>query len=381
MIIKEIRAREIKDSRGDLTIEVFVNGCKASSPNGKSTGKYETRPYYKSLRGDIDFLNSFDKKIEIKKFDELIKVENAARKRLGANSLYAFESAILKALAKEKGVDLWEVINSKARKFPFPVGNVVGGGLHSSSLENRPEFQEFLVIPQAKKFSDNVKIMNFIYNKLQGILKTKEKNDEGALLVGKNNKEILDLLNKVKVDAENKFGVKIGVGIDAASSTFYRGGKYFYKDSKLSQKEQLRFMEEIIFNYGLFYLEDPLYEKDFKRFAKITKKSGDCLIAGDDLTATQIKRVRKAIRKKSINAMIIKPNQNGSLLELKEIFDICKKAGIKTILSHRSGETMDDALADYAFGFQADFIKCGVSTRWREGKLGRMEGIERAMRR
>ena len=120
-----------------------------------------------------------------------------------------------------------------------------------------------------------------------------------------------------------------------------------------------------------------MQEEDFDAFSQINKKN--TLVVGDDLTATHISRVEKAIKNKSINAMIIKPNQNGSLLEVKKIFDICKKKGIKTILSHRSGETMDSALADYAFGFGADFIKCGISTPWREIKLQRMIEIENSL--
>ena len=121
-------------------------------------------------------------------------------------------------------------------------------------------------------------------------------------------------------------------------------------------------------------------EEDFKGFSKI-HRSDSHLVVGDDLTVTHIDRLKKAIKLKSINAMIIKPNQNGSLIELAKIFKLCKKHSIKTILSHRSGETLDDALADYAVGFQADFIKCGVSTKWREAKLKRLVEIEKIVKK
>ena len=140
-------------------------------------------------------------------------------------------------------------------------------------------------------------------------------------------------------------------------------------------------MSDLILNYDLSYVEDPVEEKDFKGFANLQKTLGKkCLIVGDDLTATQYNRVVGAIRTKSINAMIIKPNQNGSLLELKRIFDLCRKNGIVTVLSHRSGETLDSGLADYAVGFGANYIKCGVATRWREVKLKRLIEIERKVR-
>ena len=377
MIIKEVEARAVKDSRGEKTIEVSVNKVRASSPSGKSTGIYETKPYRKSLKWNINFLNrtkEFDN-LEINSFDDLIKVEKLLKKKLklgnvkefGANGLFAFESAILKALAKDKGIELWQVVNSKAKKFPTPVGNAIGGGLHSSN-KNKPEFQEFLLIPKEKSFSKNVKIMNHIYSKLKIKLKAKIKNDEGALQTSLSNDEVFETLSKFK---------KIRFGTDIAASSFYKKGKYSYKENKLDKKEQINYVNNLIKKYNLFYVEDSLEEKDFSGFSKIKSKN---LIVGDDLTATQINRLEKAIRKKSINSIIIKPNQNGSLLEVKRVFEICKKNKIKTIISHRSGETLDSALADYSFGFGADYIKCGISTKWRETKLERMIDIEKGLR-
>ena len=377
MIIKEVGARAVKDSRGEKTIEVSVNKVKASSPSGKSTGIYETKPYRKSLEWNVNFFNKtkeFDN-LEINSFDDLIKVEKLLKKKLklknvkdfGANALFAFESAILKALAKDEEIELWQVVNPKAKKFPTPVGNAVGGGLHSSN-KNKPEFQEFLLIPKEKSFSKNVKIMNHVYSKLKIKLKTKTKNDEGALQTTLSNEEVFETLSKFK---------KIRFGTDIAASSFYKKGKYNYKKNKFDKKEQISYVNNLIKKYNLFYVEDALEEMDFSGFSKIKSKN---LVVGDDLTATQINRLKKAIRKKSINAIIVKPNQNGSLLEVKKVFEICKNNGIKTIMSHRSGETLDSALADYSFGFEADYIKCGISTKWREAKLKRMIEIERKLK-
>jgi enolase len=371
MIIKEVGARAVKDSRGENTIEVSVNSIKASSPSGKSTGIYETKPYRKSLKWNVNFFNKtkeFDN-LEINSFGDLKKVEKLLKKKLklknvkefGANALFAFESAVLKSLAKDKGIELWQVINSKAKKFPTPVGNAVGGGLHSSN-KNKPEFQEFLLIPKEKSFSKNVKVMNRIYSKL----KTKLKNDEGAWQTSLSNEEVFETLSKFK---------NIRFGTDVAASSFYKKGKYCYKENKFDKKGQINYVNDLIKKYNLFYVEDALEEEDFSGFSKVKSKN---LVVGDDLTATQINRLKKAIRKKSVNAMIIKPNQNGSLLEVKKVFELCKRNKIKTILSHRSGETMDDALSDYAFGFGADYIKCGISTKWREAKLKRMIEIEKS---
>ena len=191
MIIKEVKAKVIKDSRGQETIAVCVNGCaEASSPNGKSTGEYETPSYYKSLKFCVDFLNGWNDEIEIEKFDDLALVEKAICKKLGlknarefgANSLYAFESAILKALAKEKKKELFEIVGNN-KKIPFPVGNVVGGGLHSSSISKHPNFQEFLIIPKSNSFVQNLKIIAYVYSNVGKELGATRVNDEGAWLV------------------------------------------------------------------------------------------------------------------------------------------------------------------------------------------------------
>ncbi len=153
----------------------------------------------------------------------------------------------------------------------------------------------------------------------------------------------------------------------------------------MTRDQQITYMRNLINKFDIFYLEDPLSQNDFKGFKDILKelprKNSNCLIVGDDLTATQIYRLIKAIKDKSINAVIIKPNQNGSLLELKKIFEICKKNKVKTIISHRSGETLDNALADYAFAFQADYIKCGIATKWRKVKLQRLVDINLKLRK
>lgn len=383
MKIKKVSARAIEDSRGEKTIEVSVNGVKASSPTGKSTGKYESKPYHKNIDWVVKFLNSWNDEIIVKKFDDLKEVESKIKKKLkvqdakkfGGDALFAFESAILKALAKEKKTQLWKVIDGKAKKPPVPIGNCVGGGLHSASFDNHPDFQEFLVIPKGNKFSDNVRIMNQVYSRLGKLLESRSKNDEGAWQTSRKDDEVLDLMYELR-----RSGL-FETGVDAAATTLYKNNKYKYRELSLGKKDQVKYIANMILNHEIFYIEDPFEENDFESFAQLRKKLNDRLIVGDDLTATQINRVKLAIKSKSINAVIIKPNQNGSLLELKEIFDLCKKNNIKTILSHRSAETMDDAIADYAFGFGADYFKCGVSTKWRTAKLNRMMQIERSLKK
>ncbi len=378
MIIKEVRAEKIPDSRGEPTIKVTIDGVAASSPSGKSTGKFETKPYNTSLDFSIEEINHLNFDFEIKSFSDLKKVENFICKKyhfrnarqFGANALFALESAILKALAKSKNQQLWQVINPDAKKFPIPVGNAVGGGMHSARFKVHPVFQEFLVIPNEKTFKENAALMRDIYEKIGKAVKSTEKNDEGAWQAPLNNKEVLDILKKFKNE-------KVKFGIDVAASSFFRNDLYNYQSKTLEREGQTGYMNHLIDDYDIFYLEDPLQEEDFTGFTSVKKKY---LVVGDDLTATQIPRLREAIKHSSINAMIIKPNQNGSLLELKKVFELCRANHIKTILSHRSGETMDASLADYAFGFEADYIKCGISTAFREAKLKRMLEIESSLR-
>ncbi len=379
MLLKEALARKIKDSRGEYTIEVKVNNSIASSPSGKSTGKYETPCFHKSLQWNIDFINKAKFNLEINNFNDLNKVESFIKKsaklkdakQFGANALFALESAILKALAKEQKKELWQIVSlgKKINKIPVPAGNAIGGGLHSSN-KDKPSFQEFLLIPQGKSAKENFKIMQEAYKKLKNQVKAKGKNDEGAWQTSLTEEEILEVLSKFK---------NIRIGIDIAASSFYKPEAYCYKNKCLNSQMQVMYLNSLIKKYNIFYSEDPVQEEDFSGFSEVVKSSNH-LVVGDDLTATHIDRLKKAIRKKSINAMIVKPNQNGSLLELKEIFNICRKNNIRTILSHRSGETMDNALADYAVGFGADFIKCGISTKYREVKLNRLVSIEKRIK-
>lgn len=379
MLIKSIKARKIKDSRGKETIEVSVNGSKASSPSGKSKGKYETPSYNKSIDWNIFAINNLEIPFPIESFEDLSKIEKLIErkfkirdaKKFGANALYALESAILKAIAKTENKELWQIVNPDLRKLkiPVPVGNAIGGGLHSH-LKNRPVFQEFLLIPKGKIIKENVKIMQLIHEKLKKISKGKKLNDEGAWEASLDEEKIFSLLKN--------FRDKINIGVDVAASTFYGKMSYEYNDKTLSREEQIDYINELIKKYNISYIEDPLQEEDFSGFSKIDKSSLH-LIAGDDLTVTHLERIKKALKLKAINALIIKPNQNGSLIELAKIFDFCRKNRIKTIISHRSGETMDNALADYAVGFQTDFIKCGIATKWRFVKLRRLMEIEKRL--
>lgn len=383
MIIKEIDAKPILDSRKEKTIFVSIKTnvgiFSASAPNGKSKGKFEAKPYKKSLNEDIKKikqLGEYFSKEEFEKFENLKIIEDVVDGHIGANTLFALESAVLKAIAKEQGKQVWMIVNPKAKKFPRFAGNAVGGGKHSKLISGKkPDFQEFLLIPESNSpeysFEKNISSKE----EIEKILKKSDekfnstKNDENAWQTSLNEKEILDILSNVKIP----------VGVDIASSSFFKRKKYNYENPLLKREpeEQMSYLSNLIKNYNLIYVEDPFNEEDFLNFGRLLKKFPDILVAGDDLTATNHKRFLNAIEKKSINAIIIKPNQNGSLLSVKQICETAMENKIKIVFSHRSGETEEDILADLAFGFQADFFKCGIDGKERISKINRLIEIEK----
>ncbi|MFH1801238.1 MAG: enolase C-terminal domain-like protein [archaeon] len=386
VMIKEVSAKSILDSRGEKTIFVSIKSntgaFSASAPNGKSRGKHEAKTYKKNLEEDIKTIKKFSdyfSEEQIEKFEDLRRIEDIVDGHIGANTLFALESAVLKALAKEKRKQIWEIIEPeiKKKKFPRLVGNCIGGGLHSDSSK-KPDFQEFLLIPDLKSVKENFEKNKSIKKEIEFPLKDSdknfkgEKNDEDAWATSLNEKEILDIMNKKEVP----------LGVDVATSSFYKKKLYHYKNPMLKRtpEEQLGYLSNLIKNFELFYIEDPFHEEDFENFALLLKKFPGRLIIGDDLTVTNYKRAKKAIEKKSISAIIVKPNQCGSLLEVKRVCELAKENKIKIVFSHRSGETEETILADLAFGFQADFFKCGITGKVREVKLKRLIEIEKGLR-
>jgi len=386
MQIKKIEARKILDSRKEPTIEVFIETekgiFKSSAPSGESKGRYEARPYARNLQTDLSFINKIKtenfNKCKIERFKDLEEVEGLVAGKIGANSLFVLEASLLKALAAEDEKELWELLSRGKPKFPFPVGNVVGGGLHSYS--KRPDFQEFLFISKAAKFFDRVFINKQAYKIADDLIPNKKISDEGAWWTSLDNEKVLEIMSIVKHEIKKKLGEEVEIGVDVAASTFFTRKSYNYKNKKqrLNKEQQINYVTKLSRDYDINYLEDPLEQEDFYGFAELRKKTKS-LIVGDDLTVTNLTRLKKAIQSKSINALIVKPNQNGSLLKVKEIMDFCREKEIKTILSHRSGETMDSTIADLAVAWKADFIKTGVFGKEREVKLNRIIQIEKGL--
>ena len=417
MFVREVVPRVIRNSRGERTIEILLDSYegrfKCSAPSGKSKGKSEVASYSpKGIGWSLKMLKVFckglvHKNFMIKKVDDLKVVVELMRKfearhgKFGGNVSYVVEGVFLKAAAAWCKKELWAFINDDVNgglkpKMPMPVGNCIGGGLHSKKVNGkRPDFQEFLLIPKEKSFSRavtvNLKAYEFARNLLSrgvGIrgVGVWGRNDEGAWVTGLTNEEVLEILKGLG----KKFGVRIGV--DFAASSFYDGGYYMYKNKDLirDKVDQADYVERLVKKFGIFYAEDGMNQEDFSGFKALCASVGSSklegrrgmsktLVVGDDLTTTNLKLVRRAIEGGAINAMIVKPNQIGSILEVKKVVEFCKKHKIVMIFSHRSGETMDDILADYCVGFGGQFIKCGIWGRERLIKMKRVMEIERRL--
>jgi len=403
MFIKEINLSFVKNSRKEKSIQIeivtYEGRFKVSAPSGKSKGRSEVVNYNpKGIDQSMKMLKAFCSKLKyknfiIKKVDDLKQITELMHRfetrfgRFGGNVNYVVEGAFLKAAASDNGKELWEFINDDVNnglkpKMPVPVGNCIGGGLHSKTIKGKkPDFQEFLLIPNEKTFSRAVTINLKAYGFAKKLLKSRKKNDENAWMTNKSNEEVLEVLKSIARH------YKLKIGLDVAASTFYDKGYYRYKNKDLIRDriDQADYIEKLVKKFNIFYVEDGMQEEDFSGFKEILnrvskQKKSKTLIVGDDLTTTNLKLVQRAVKSKSINALIIKPNQIGSILEVKKVVEFCKNNNIIMIFSHRSGETMDDILADYCVGFGGQFIKTGIFGRERLIKLKRIIDIEKSLK-
>ncbi|MBI2448743.1 hypothetical protein HYV49_00425 [Candidatus Pacearchaeota archaeon] len=387
MKLKKVMATKIQDSRKEDTIQVMIKTEKdefvASAPSGKSKGRFEAPYYVRSIGHDINVINKYFKnkrQLRIDEFKGLNIIEQSFEKKIGANSMIALESAILKAVASDNGKEVWEFLNPKARKLPYLVGNCIGGGLHS--VPHIPVFQEFLCIPIAS-VAESININKKVHEHAAEILRKKDHkfthktNDENAWQTFLNHDQVLELMLELKRFVIDNFTIRFNIGIDIAASSFF-GKTYKYEKFRLKREEQIEYISSLLNKKGIFYAEDPVQENDFSGFSKILNNlhNKNHLIVGDDLTVTNIDRLNEAIKLKSINAIIIKPNQSGSLIAVKNVVDFARRKGIKTVFSHRSGETHDNILADLAVAWRADFFKAGIFGKEREAKLNRLKEIE-----
>ncbi|MCL5438622.1 MAG: phosphopyruvate hydratase [Patescibacteria group bacterium] len=415
--IKQIFANEIIDSRGNPTVEATVvlsDGAtgSASSPSGASVGSYEAveirdhdEKRYKGL-GVIKAIDNIQKVIapaitgiEATKQQEIdramIELDGTQNKgRLGANSILPVSMAVCKAAAKSSVLPLFLYIRqfvkreNIALRIPNPLFNLINGGAHAAG--NNLDIQEFLLIPATSKlYSESLEIGVSIYHELKNVLKQKGFStlvgDEGGFGPDvSNNLDALLLLKDAIDQTQYKFGFDVFFGLDAAANSFYKNKQYQIKDKSmaLSSDDLISYYIELNKQFNFLYLEDPLSEDDWEAWEKIsTQVSKSTIVVGDDLTVTNPYRLQMAIDKKAISGIIIKPNQIGTVIEALAVVEVARAAGLKIIVSHRSGETTDDFIADFSVAASADYVKFGAPARGeRVVKYNRLLQIEKQIK-
>ena len=411
--IKEIKAREILDSRGDPTVEtkVLLDDGKqaiASVPSGESRGKYEAlelRDEDPKKYGGMGVLKAVVNVNQViapqligkdpcqqKQIDDLLNsldgTEN--KSKLGANAILSVSIGICKAGAQAKSLPNFGYIKQLFFNktppakliMPVPIFNLINGGKHGAG---NLEFQEFHVIPASgKAYHQSLQMAEEIYHTVEKVLirhgAIHSVGDEGGFAPNLfTNMDALEVIVQAIKDAGYEFEKDVFLGLDVAASHFYKNGKYTIRDRSQPSdaREMTEFYRELLETYPLLLLEDPLYEDDWEGWIKLTAQLKDSITVGDDLLCTNSQRVEKAINEKACRAILVKPNQIGTISETLEVIKITRNANWKVIVSHRSGETNDDFIADFAVGVQADFTKFGAPARGeRVAKYNRLLEIE-----
>jgi len=395
-VIEDVTARKILNSRGDATIEVdvmTVDGMgRVSAPSGASTGKAEViafpeggveeavRKVEEMIAPEIIGLYADEQEEIDTLLHELDGTENF--RNLGGNTAYAVSLAAAEAAASSYNQPLFQFLGgSLASDLPYPLGNVVGGGKHA--LGKATDIQEFLVLPVgAPSFSAAVEANCAIHKRLKDLLRnvdstfTGGKGDEGAWAPNVSNDEALEAVSRACNAVSDEVGFQCKAGLDVAASSLWNPEKkcYVYMRDGLSRSrgEQIEYILDLIKKYKLVYVEDPLHEDDFEGFKELTSKSPSCLICGDDLFATNAKRLNQGIKKRAGNAIIIKMNQVGTLTDTWETTRLAQENGYVPVVSHRSGETTAHHIAHLAVAFNAPIIKTGVVGGERMAKLNEL---------
>ncbi len=413
-VIKDIHARQIFDSRGNPTIEVDVYTStntlgRSSVPSGASVGKYEAKYLLdgekaylgRGVTKAINSINKIIKKALVGKniFDQhnidqiMIRLDGTKDKlNLGANAILGVSLAVARAAAQAIDLPLYRYLHHQNTMYyttPIPMLNIINGGVHA---DNNIDFQEFLILPiKAKNFAHALKMGAEVFWTLKMLFKKKKYatnvGDEGGFAPNLTSFHIaLDYILQAIEKAGYVPGKDIFLGIDAAASELYDVKKKRYilqstSDKQYSSEEMIVFWNDIIQKYPIISLEDPLAEEDWEGWKKITKNLGHKIqLVGDDLFVTKEERLQEGISNQVANAILIKPNQVGTLSETKDTIDLAKKANYHYIFSHRSGETEDTTIADLAIAYQATQIKAGALTRSeRLAKYNQILRIEEAL--
>lgn len=400
-IIEDVRVRKILDSRGNPTLEVDVitwNGFgRAAAPSGASTGSREVVAFPEcgvgKIIGEVEDVVSSEligmDSQDLEDIDMVLKeidgTENLSA--IGGNTTVAVSMAVAKAAANSYNLPLYKYLGGNLKKeIPYPLGNMINGGAHAG--KHAPDIQEFLIVPVgAPNITEAVFANSSVHKRLKELIQVKDKTftggkgDEGGWAPNLTNDEALSIQAQACEEVGDELGFEIRPSLDVAASEFWDANeeKYVYSQENVSRDtgEQIEFIKDIIETYNMFYVEDPLQEADFGAFTELTSKVGDkCLICGDDLFVTNKEILAEGIKRNSANAIIIKPNQIGTLTDTYETVELAKEHNYVPVVSHRSGETTDETIAHLAVAFSAPLIKTGALGGERIAKLNELIRID-----
>ena len=393
MIIDDVRAREVLDSRGNPTVEVEVSLAdgsygRAIVPSGASTGQFEAvelrdgdqgRYLGKGVQKAVNNVNEViapeiigkDATRQIEIDELLIKLDGTPNKgKLGANAILGVSLAVARAAADSVGLPLYQYIGgTNAQELPVPMMNILNGGAHA---DNNVDIQEFMIMPVgAQSFREGLRMGAEVFHSLKKVLAKRGLNtavgDEGGFAPNlQSNEEAIQVIMEAIVNAGYKPGEDICLAMDVAATELFKDGRYELagEGKSLTTDEMIAFYENLVTKYPIISIEDPLSEDEWDGWLKLTKALGSKVqLVGDDLFVTNTKRLAKGIEMGVANSILIKVNQIGTLTETLNAIEMAKKAGYTAIVSHRSGETEDTTIADLAVATNAGQIKTGAPSR------------------
>jgi enolase len=395
-LISSLKGRIVYNSRGSKSIEIDVVSDnkflgRACAPSGASVGSHEVPSF---LDNDPEltlrtFNSNISKFIGVESSDprtitEILRsIDNSGNfSKIGGSVAYGLSIAAAASASLSLNMPLFEMLNRKGPfRFPYPLGNVVGGGSHAGP--GTPDIQEVLVCPIGARNIMEALQMNFNIHKEVRVMLEKIDNrftygrgDEGAWAPNLNNDQAVSVVAEAIENSGLKLGKEVGLGIDFASSSLWNSKKNHYDYARQglvrNTEEQIGFVEDLIKNYHLIYAEDPVHEDDFESMARITEKNKNCLVTGDDMLVTKAQRVIEASKYGACSGAILKVNQAGTLNDALDFAESCTKNNIKIITSHRSGESVDAHIAHIALATSSKMIKTGVVGGERVSKLNEL---------
>ena len=389
-LIDAVHAREILDSRGNPTVEVEViledgTTARAGVPSGASTGAFEAvelrdggkRYLGKGVEKAVHFVNDelapavigYDAQDQRMVDAEMLAIDGTKNKaRVGANSILGVSLAVARAAADSADLSLFRYVGGPtAHTLPVPMMNILNGGAHA---DTNVDIQEFMVAPiGAESFKESLRWGAEIYHSLKSVLKKRglatSIGDEGGFAPNlESNRAALDLILEAITAAGFKPGKEIALAMDVAATEFHEKGKYKFEGSERTSDQMIAYYADLVASYPIVSIEDPLDEDDWEGWAKMTAELGSKIqIVGDDLFVTNPERLAKGISLNTANALLVKVNQIGTLTETIDAVSMAHRAGYRSMMSHRSGETEDTTIADLAVALECGQIKTGAPAR------------------